>query len=161
MNIEDIKEPYWYDDEPSEFPFLDFNREIVPPGKNPIFKEGAVGIRIDDDFWSVVALPYSWKEYTIQEIVKKLWPSIYDEASFGPDTGGDNYEHKTFFPDVTVDVTGINDINVIRNKILDSLVESYSVSEKDYPELTAIFTETTNRDKCITEARMWVNIIDN
>ena len=57
----------------------DFNREIVNPGTNETFPLGAIGVRVDYDFWAVAALPY--EEYinkTIQEIVAEFWPDCPD-----------------------------------------------------------------------------------
>lgn len=81
-----FESPYWYEDNSQELPGWDFNREIIEPGKNALFPHGVVGIRVDGDFWQVAALPYSWRIYSIQEIVEKLWPDIYHEAEFHPDT---------------------------------------------------------------------------
>lgn len=83
-----LKPPYYALDleNMEDVPGHDFNREIVHPGENPEFPDGAVGIRIDDDFWTVAALPYDeFRRCTIEELVAVLWPKI-DDASFGPDT---------------------------------------------------------------------------
>lgn len=62
---------FWYEKQP---PFDDFSKEIVEPGTNETFPNGAVGIRVDDDFWAVAALPYEYKDTPIEEIVAEYWP---------------------------------------------------------------------------------------
>ena len=69
----------------------DFNREIVHPGENKDFPNGCVGIRIDDNFWVVAVLPYSYKDKTIQEIVQELWPDAKN-VTFKPDHGDPYWE---------------------------------------------------------------------
>ena len=70
-----------------ELPFWDFNREIVPPGSSETFPNGAIGVRVDDDFWVVAALPYQeYLNVPIEAIVARLWPECV-EATFGPDSG--------------------------------------------------------------------------
>lgn len=81
-----LKKPYWVMPSDEDMPFDDFNREIVTPGLLPEFPDGAVGVRVDDDFYCIAALPF--KEYigvTIQEIVKEFWPSKFEVATFGED----------------------------------------------------------------------------
>jgi len=85
--MRELERPYWVilesDDEP--FPAHDFNREIVRPGLLPDFPEGAVGIRIDWNFWPVAALPYEeYKDVPIRKIVNEFWPQI-DRPRYGPD----------------------------------------------------------------------------
>ena len=68
-------EPYWVapaDDLPSH----DFNRELLEPGRLETFWAGAVSIRVDDDFWAVAVLPWSYHEKSCEEIVREIWPSI-------------------------------------------------------------------------------------
>lgn len=72
-----------HDDE--EMPFSDFNKEIIAPGLMDEFPNGAIGIRVDDNFYSIGALPYSYLSVPIQEIVKEFWPSKFDQADFGDD----------------------------------------------------------------------------
>ena len=74
--------------------FDDFNREIIEPNINETYPEGAVGIRTDDDFWQVAALPLKFRELTIQEIVPILWPDIKDPW-FGEDTEAYELTEKT------------------------------------------------------------------
>ena len=90
MDRNDLHDPYWArPDDNDPWPGLDFNRELVPPGKNEKFPDGAVGVRIDDDFWSVAALPWDWRKHTIQEIVAALWPSRLAKAEFLADSSND------------------------------------------------------------------------
>ena len=62
----------------------DFNKEIVDPNINEDYPEGAVGIRVDDDFWQVAALPLEFKDLSIQEMVEVLWPEE-KKPTFNPD----------------------------------------------------------------------------
>lgn len=78
-----LSKPYWVVTE--DLPGHDFNKEIIAPGLLDKFPDGVIGIRVDDDFWSVAALPYG--EYInkpIEQIVAAFWPDITD-AEFGPD----------------------------------------------------------------------------
>jgi hypothetical protein len=81
-------EPETYEEGRTGFPFgNDFNREIVEVGTNKDFPNGAVGIRIDCDFWIVGALPLEeYRDVPIEEIVAKFWPDVTD-PSFHPDHG--------------------------------------------------------------------------
>lgn len=65
--------PYWA--VADELPDDDFSKEIVEPGTNDTFPDGAVGIRVDDDFWAVAALPLSFRNVPLEEIVKRFWPT--------------------------------------------------------------------------------------
>jgi hypothetical protein len=80
-----FEKPYYV--ETDGLPGLDFNREIIPPGTNEAFPEGAIGIRVDGDFWAVAALPYSYLEKPLPEIVKEFWPQYMDTASFKAESG--------------------------------------------------------------------------
>jgi hypothetical protein len=72
-------EPY------EDLPSHDFNREIIPPGCLDHYPDGAIGVRADDDFWAVAALPYEkYLNVSIEEIVSELWPEC-PEPSYGPD----------------------------------------------------------------------------
>lgn len=82
--VANLADPYWVTPS-SDFPFRDFNREIVPPGVNERFPDGAVGVRADDDFWVLAALPYSCVAFSIEEIVHAIWPEITN-AEFMPDS---------------------------------------------------------------------------
>lgn len=64
----------------------DFNREIVEPGTNETFPDGAVGIRVDDDFWTVGALPLKdYRTMPLPQIVSIFWPEVTDPI-FKPDS---------------------------------------------------------------------------
>lgn len=80
-----LTEPYYCT--PDGLPGFDFNREIVEPGTNERFPEGAIGIRVDGDFWTVAVLPYSYKDTPLRDIVAELWPQYLEQATFEPDSG--------------------------------------------------------------------------
>lgn len=82
-----LKSPYWFTDSTKHpLPGHDFNREIVEPGTNETFPDGAIGIRVDGDFWEVAALPLEeFRNTTIEKLVEMLWPDITD-ATFEPDS---------------------------------------------------------------------------
>ena len=83
--MSEIEKPYWVASA-NEVPFWDFNREIIPAGVLSLFPNGAIGIRVDDDFWAVAALPpENYRDVPIQKIVAELWPELSCEATFGPD----------------------------------------------------------------------------
>jgi hypothetical protein len=63
-------------------PTLDFNREMFAPGQNEKFPEGVVGIRTDDDFWSVAALPWKFQDLPLDVIVSTLWPRAADAKGY-------------------------------------------------------------------------------
>jgi hypothetical protein len=80
-----LRDPYgvdWFD-----IPFTDFNREIIQPGELDTFPDGAIGIRVDGDFWAVGALPLSFIDTPLKDIVAVVWPQFADEATYGPDVG--------------------------------------------------------------------------
>ncbi len=79
----------------SGLPGHDFNREIVAPGKNENFPEGVLGIRVDDDFWAVAVLPLRFAELSIENLVEVIWPDIYPEAEFRPDSRDPDLEQET------------------------------------------------------------------
>lgn len=81
-----INKPYWVTPT-EELPFeeCDFNREIIEPETNEHFPEGAVGIRVDDNFWAVAALPLSYREKTIEQIVTEFWPDAKN-PTYKPDS---------------------------------------------------------------------------
>lgn len=82
----ELAKPYWVARD--GLPGLDFNREIVEPGRYDAFPDGAVGIYVDDDFWSVAALPLErYRDVPIQEIVAEVWPEYAAQASYAPDRG--------------------------------------------------------------------------
>lgn len=78
-----LQKPYWAAED--NLPGTDFCREMCPPGSNENFPEGAVGIYVDDDFWSVAALPWSYKDTPLQDIVAELWPDYMPGAEFRAD----------------------------------------------------------------------------
>lgn len=77
-----------------EMPFSDFNREVVPPGTNPKYPEGAVGIRMDWDFWTAAVLPYRFVGLDCMTIVRTLWPDVEDPTVW-PDHGDPWWAAKT------------------------------------------------------------------
>jgi hypothetical protein len=70
---------------PDQLPGYDFNREIVQPGTNEHFPHGALGVRVDENFWAVAAMPLRFAGLSIQVIVAILWPTLVSEAEYGPD----------------------------------------------------------------------------
>ena len=66
--------------------FTDFNRQIVEPGEDENFPDGALGIYVDDDYYAVAALPYKYKALSCAEIVASLWPEI-ENPTILPDHG--------------------------------------------------------------------------
>jgi hypothetical protein len=87
--LEGLKEtlvpPYFY--EPDGLPGLDFNREFVQPGEQAGFPDGVIGIRVDDDFWCVAAIPLSYADVPLIDIVRILWPDYAADAQVCPDHG--------------------------------------------------------------------------
>ena len=70
----------------NDIPSLDFNREIAHPGVSKDYPEGILGLRVDDDFWVVALLPYKYIDLPIEFLVENMWPSLYKECSFHPDS---------------------------------------------------------------------------
>lgn len=82
-----LEKPYYTMPAEEELPFNDFNKEILAPGLLPEFPDGAIGVRVDDDFYSIAALPYDkYLKVPIQDIVKEFWPSKFEGAKFGEDS---------------------------------------------------------------------------
>lgn len=81
--------PYWHDPFTEEWgiPFDDFNREVIEPGELPDLPDGAVGIRMDDDFWTCAVLPLTYRDKTVSEICMELWPEHHHKMTFKPDSG--------------------------------------------------------------------------
>lgn len=78
--------PYWH--VPDGHPGADYCREVIQPGVDPCLPDGAVGIRVDDDFWLVAVLPLEpYADESIQSIVADVWPHLADEATYVPDHG--------------------------------------------------------------------------
>lgn len=87
--MSDLDHPYFTTPEDDSIfaNFRDFNREICNPGEHEDWPDGAIGVRVDDDFWSVAALPFAeYHDKTIQEIVAKLWPGLSGHVTFNPDS---------------------------------------------------------------------------
>lgn len=84
----DLRNPYWAepDDGGALSTFADFTRELSPPGMNWRFPKGAIGIRVDYDFWLVAVLPWEWLDRPLPEVVALLWPSMIPHASYKPDS---------------------------------------------------------------------------
>ena len=75
--------------------FTDFNKEILEPvidkellSSSSIpesLEKGMLVIRYDDNFFVGAKLPYEYKDLSVQDIVKVLWPNHYNDATFLPD----------------------------------------------------------------------------
>jgi hypothetical protein len=63
-----------------------FNREIAHPGDLPMYPDGVLAVRCDDDFWIVATLPYRFRDLSIETLVSTIWPEVTD-AVFIPDSG--------------------------------------------------------------------------
>lgn len=85
MKIENLQSPYFVHTE--GLPGLDFNRHIVLPGANEEFPQGVIGIYVDDDFWCVAALPISYLNVPLRDVVEALWPEYAAQAEMCPDHG--------------------------------------------------------------------------
>lgn len=66
----------------------DFNRDVIKPEDNDRnLPEGAVGIRVDDDFWIMAILPYKYVDLSLTDLVEAIWklePGTYETK---PDSG--------------------------------------------------------------------------
>lgn len=91
--LNEIKKPYWFTSE--ELPGLDFNREIVEPGKNEKWPDGVLAIRADGDFWVVAAIPLKYRNVPFEHVIKALWPQYAEEAEVTPDSG--SLEQEVYF----------------------------------------------------------------
>lgn len=60
----------------TDLPYYDFNKEIVPPGILEQWPDGAVGIRVDDNFWAVASLPYKFKDLDTKFLINNMWPTV-------------------------------------------------------------------------------------
>lgn len=67
-------EPYFWYEKVDEMPGHDFTRELIKPSKE--WPEGVVCIRVDDDFWSMAALPWEYRRLPLAVVVEILWPEI-------------------------------------------------------------------------------------
>lgn len=74
---------------------IDFNRDLLPPNTSSERPEGGVAIRVDDDFFVVAFLPWKYHELSILELVKVLWPKLYDKAHFYPDSQDSYWSHES------------------------------------------------------------------
>lgn len=61
-----------------DLPFADFNKEVCEPRLFESDPEGYVGIRVDDDFFFVAKIPYKFKDLSMEQIGKMLWPDVED-----------------------------------------------------------------------------------
>jgi hypothetical protein len=78
--------PYGYD--PNGLAGTDFNREIIEPGNREKYPDGALLIRVDDNFWVAAALPLeTYRDKPLKEIVEELWPQYVEIATYTPDDG--------------------------------------------------------------------------
>lgn len=86
---EELVKPYCaIDDDPENkdhWPGNDFTRQLIAPGTSDEWPDGAIGIYIDGNFWAVAALPWSWLDRPLPEVVKSLWPSKFTDAEFCDD----------------------------------------------------------------------------
>jgi hypothetical protein len=82
--LEDPGTPFWYI--PKDLPDALFNRDIIPPGRSDKFPDGTLGIRTDEDFWAVAALPIGFTALPLPRIVAILWPHLAAVAEYGPDS---------------------------------------------------------------------------
>ncbi len=80
---------YWIDDYGDTI----FNRDITPPGKKAAYLEGVVGVRFDEDFFFCAALPYCYRELTIEQIISVIYPHLEpQDCEFLPDSGSPEME---------------------------------------------------------------------
>lgn len=94
----DIKPPYYTTPEDDIIfnNYRDFNREICKPGEHEDWPDGAIGVRVDENFWAVAALPFAeYHDKTIQEIVAELWPGLTEHVTFNPDSHAYNEARET------------------------------------------------------------------
>jgi len=127
--------PYWMARE--SLPGLDFNRQIVLPGTNETFPEGAIGVYVDDDYWCVAALPYErYREIAIQEIVAECWPGYVGEATYAPDSG--TVEQRVHFLEIEAAANG---------KRADEAEAALSELRSEHERLKAGRTDLTPRNR--------------
>ncbi len=94
MGVEPLESPYYFHDG-TDLPGVDFSRQLVPPGTNEEWPDGAVGIYVDDDFWCVAALPWRCRDTPLEDVVAELWPGLAADAQFCPDHG--THEQQAYF----------------------------------------------------------------
>lgn len=74
------KKEFWY--ACVNIPAMDFNKEVLPPGMQHDLPHGAVGIRVDDNFFVVALLPWRFRDLSTKDIVSVLWPSVQNPQIF-------------------------------------------------------------------------------
>lgn len=74
---------HYYD---SALHFRDLNREIVEAGTSDSLPEGGLGIRGDNDFWTLAHLPLRFRNLSCEEIAGAIWPDERN-LTFLPDSG--------------------------------------------------------------------------
>ena len=84
MIRDNLFSPYWVT--VKDLSAWDFCREIAEPDTNEKFPLGAVGLRVDSDFWLVGVLPYEYKSWDLKDLLKDLWPLEY-KFTYRPDSG--------------------------------------------------------------------------
>lgn len=81
--------PFFYT-EPGD---LIINREIIEPGTNGTFLNGAVGFRFDEDFFAFAALPFRFRKIPVEKVMSILFPDRpVSEYEFLPDSGSPEME---------------------------------------------------------------------
>lgn len=94
------EDKWWYHKDFNTLPSRDFNKDIIHPNNySDEYKEGALGLRVDGDFWAVAAMPYEFSELTTKEIVTILWPESVGKAYFKPDSveSEDDYKQMLYY----------------------------------------------------------------
>ena len=76
-----LTEGQWWAVSSDELWHLNFSKEIVPIKTNATYPKGAVGIRVDDNFWTVAALPPECEDIPLEDIVAALWPEISEKEN--------------------------------------------------------------------------------
>jgi hypothetical protein len=67
-------------------PYTDYCKEVSKPGENANYADGVTALRVDDDFWAVVTLPYEFKDLATKDIVDIVFPDAKD-PTYEPDSG--------------------------------------------------------------------------
>lgn len=72
---------------------LIINREIVEPGTNGSFLNGATGFRFDEDFFTFAIFPYRFRRVPVETVMAVLFPHRpLSEYDFLPDHGSKEME---------------------------------------------------------------------
>jgi hypothetical protein len=130
-----LEAPYWMARD--ALPGLDFNRQIVEPGTNETFPDGAIGVYVDDDFYCVAALPYeAYREVGIETIVAEFWPGYVTEATYAPDSG--TIEQRLHFLEIEA---------AANKKRAEEAEEALSALRSDHERLKAGRTDLTPRNR--------------